>query len=247
MKILAVDTSSMVASVAIIENAKLIGEYTINHKKTHSQKLMPMVKELMDGLELRPADIDIFAASNGPGSFTGLRIGITSIKAIAFAAQKKVVGVPTLDALAYNIVANNSLICPIMDARNNQVYTAIYKKENNNLLKVTEYMGVAVSELVQIIKGKNQKVIINGDGVELHRDYLIKELGNMCEFPQENLMLQRASSVAYVAQKLILEGLSENCFDMVPFYLRKSQAEREFDKKSENDLECKVKLESDKI
>jgi tRNA threonylcarbamoyladenosine biosynthesis protein TsaB len=232
MKILAVDTSSMVASVAIVDNAKLIGEYTINHKKTHSQKLMPMIEELMNSLELAPTDIDVYAASNGPGSFTGLRIGITSIKAIAFATQKKVVGVPTLDALAYNINANNSLICPIMDARNNQVYTAIYKGENNNLVKVTEYLGVTIGELVEIIKEKNQKVIFNGDGVELHHEYLLDNLGEMCSFPQQNLMLQRASSVAYVAQKLILEGFSENCFDMVPFYLRKSQAEREFDRKS---------------
>lgn len=243
MKILAVDTSTMVASVAIVDNTKLLAEYSINHKKTHSQKLMPMINEVMHSLELYPADIDIFAASNGPGSFTGLRIGITTIKAMAYGAQKKVVGVPTLDALAYNILENDVLLCPIMDARNNQVYTAIYKVEHNNQVKITEYMGVQLNELVKIIKGKNQKVVFNGDAVELYKEFLLDKLGDMCGFPPENLMMQRASSVAHVARRLLAEGLTENCFDMVPFYLRKSQAEREFEKKSENGMDCKVKLD----
>lgn len=231
MKVLAVDTSSLVAAVAVVDDGALLGEYTINHKKTHSQKLMPMMEELMRSLELTPFDIDIYAASSGPGSFTGLRIGVTAIKALAYAAGKPVVSVPTLDALAYNIPVTDSLVCPVMDARNNQVYTALYKWEKNNRVKVTEYMGIPVAELVQLIKGKNQKVVFTGDATGLHKEFLKSELKERCEFAPGNLLLQRASSVAQVALERAQEGMLENCFDMVPFYLRKSQAEREYEKK----------------
>ena len=231
MKVLAVDTSAGVAAVAVMENGILLGEYILNHKKTHSQKLMPLIKGLMDNLELKPSDIDIYAVSNGPGSFTGLRIGVTTIKAIAYAANKPVMGIPTLDALAFNISPTDSLICPIMDARNNQVYTAVYKWEKNIQVNITEYMGIPISELVQRIKGKNQSVIFTGDAVEIHKDFLKEELGEMCEFAQESLLLQKASSVAQLAAIRFSERKTENCFDLVPFYLRKSQAEREYEKK----------------
>jgi len=231
MKILAVDTSSAVAAVAVIENDRLLGEYILNQKKTHSQKLMPMISELMSSLELKPSDIDIYAASSGPGSFTGLRIGITAIKAIAYAVQKPVIGVPTLDALAYNVPMTESLICPIMDARNNQVYTALYRPDRGILANITEYMGVPVPEVVEIIKGKNQKVIFVGDAVEVHKEYLAGELGDRCEFAPGNLLLQRASSVAQAARIRAINGMLENSFELVPFYLRKSQAEREYEKR----------------
>lgn len=232
MKILAVDTSCAVATVAVMENEKLLGEYILNHKKTHSQKIVPMIKEMMDSLELTSADIDIFAASSGPGSFTGLRIGITTVKAMAYAVNKPLISVPTLDALAYNIPISESLICPIMDARNDQVYTAVYKSENGVQIKTTEYMGIPVKELIQLVRGKNQKVIFVGDAVKMYRALLTEELGDKVEFAPGNLLLQRASSVAQIALIKAALGEMENCFDMVPFYLRKSQAEREFDKKS---------------
>jgi len=228
MKVLAVDTSSLVAAVAVMDGPKLLGEYIINHKKTHSQKLMPMIKEIMDSIELDPEEIDIFAASIGPGSFTGLRIGITTIKAMAYAVGKPVVGVPTLDALAYNVPVPDALICPIMDARNNQVYTAVYKWERDIPVKVTEYMGIEISELVKIVKGKNCKTIFNGDAVEIHREFIERELGEYCGFAPAILMLQKASSVAALALARASEGMLETCFDLVPFYLRKSQAEQEY-------------------
>ena len=237
LKVLAVDTSSLVAAVAVVDNSRVLGEYSINHKKTHSQKLMPMIKEIMESLDLSPNDIDIYAASSGPGSFTGLRIGITTIKAIAYAVQKPVISVPTLDALAYNIPIPGIIICPIMDARNSQVYSALYKLEKGFPVKITEYMGVPIAELVQIIKGKNSNVVFTGDAVEMHKDFLKKELEEKCEFAPGNLLLQRGSSVAQIALKMASEGLLESCFDMAPFYLRKSQAEREYEK---NQLGIKV-------
>lgn len=231
MKILGVDTSSTVAAVAVTDGTKLLGEYIINHKKTHSQKLMPMIKEIMDSLELTPSDIDVYAASSGPGSFTGLRIGVTTVKSIAYAVGKPVVSVPTLDALAYNVTDSHSLICPIMDARNNQVYTAVYKNENGEQVKLTEYMGIPVLELIDIIKGKNQKAIFVGDGVGVHRELLQIELGGSCGFLPESMSLQKASSVAQLAYLRASKGMLEDCFEMTPFYLRKSQAEREYEQR----------------
>ncbi|MCX7711026.1 MAG: tRNA (adenosine(37)-N6)-threonylcarbamoyltransferase complex dimerization subunit type 1 TsaB [Clostridia bacterium] len=235
MKILAVDTSSTVAAVAVAENTKLLGEFIINHKKTHSQKLMPMIKNILDSLELSPAEIDLYAASSGPGSFTGLRIGVTAVKAMAFAAGKPVVSVPTLDALAYNVPETEALICPMMDARNNQVFTAIYKYEKGEQIKITEYMGIPVLELIDMIKGKNQKAVFIGDGVEVHRELLQIELGGKSIFLPNSLSMNRGSSVAQIAYLKAIKGFTENCFEMAPFYLRKSQAEREYEKK-----QCKM-------
>ena len=160
MKIMALDSSAMVAAVAVMEDEKLLGEYMLNHKKTHSQTLMPMVKQILDDLELAPEDMDVFAASTGPGSFTGLRIGVTSIKAMAYALNKPVVSVPTLDAIAYNIPMSSYTVCPMMDARNSQVYTALYDWKEDSLERITEYMGIPVAQLVKIIKA-GKKVVLS--------------------------------------------------------------------------------------
>ncbi len=226
MKVLAVDTSSAVAAAAVMEDGKLLGEYSINHKKTHSQKLMPMIRELLKSLELTPSHMDVFAASIGPGSFTGLRIGVTTIKAMAYAAGKPVAGINTLDALAYNIPLAEALVCPIMDARNSQVFTAVYSTEKGEPEKLTDYMGIPVMELISIIRQKNKKVIFLGDGVEIHKDLLQRELGSSCMFSPVSLNMQRASSVAQIAFKHAEKGFLQSSFDLVPFYLRKSQAER---------------------
>lgn len=231
MKILAVDTSSSVAAAAVVDNEKLLGEYILNHKKTHSHKLMPMIKEMLDSLELTPYDIDVFAASNGPGSFTGLRIGVTTIKSMAYAVNKPVIGVCTLDALAYSVSESKNIICPIMDARNGQVYTALYKWDNNMPHSITRYMGVHVSELVELIKGEKQPVIFIGDAVDIHKVYFESKLGDMCKFAPTNLMYRTAWSVAQIAVVKAVNGEQQSCFDMVPYYLRKSQAEREYDNK----------------
>lgn len=231
MKILAVETSSSVAAVAVMDNGVLLGEYVLNHKMTHSEKLVPLITELMENLQLKPQDIDIYAVSTGPGSFTGLRIGIVTIKAIAYATKKPVVGIPTLDALAFNIPLCEPLIAPIMDARNSQVYSAVYKWEKGVLNNVTGYLAVHISELAEILKGKNQRVIFVGDAVPVHRKYLEGELGTNSEFAPAHLLLQRASSVAEAAYFKALKGEMLDCFELVPFYLRKSQAEREYEKR----------------
>lgn len=231
MKVLAIDTSTVIASVALMDDEKLLGEYSINNKKTHSQKLMVMINEIMRNLDLNPSDIDVFAASIGPGSFTGLRIGVTTVKALAFATNKPVVGVPTLDALAYNIVTSKFMICPILDARNNQVFTALYEAKGKKLERITEYLGIPVSELVQIIRQNNKRVIFTGDAVDLHKEYFRSELGENCEFAPLGNRLQRGASVAELAIMMAKEGKMVSSFELVPFYLRKSQAERELEKR----------------
>jgi tRNA threonylcarbamoyladenosine biosynthesis protein TsaB len=161
---------------------------------------------------------------------------VTTVKAMAYAVKKPVVSVPTLDALAYNLALCPDCICPVMDARNNQVFTALYRQNGNVQEKITEYMGVPVSELVQIIKGKNCNVAFLGDAAEMHHDFLLGELGEKCRFAPPGLMTQKASSVAQLALQKAAAGELESSFDMVPFYLRKSQAEREYDKRNKGSL-----------
>lgn len=227
MRILALDTSTNVATVAIMEDDVLIGEYSCNRGKTHSQQLMPMIQSLLGKVGLCAADMDVFSASIGPGSFTGLRIGVTTAKAMAYAAGKPVISIYTLDALAYNLPMSKDLICPIIDARNNQVYTAIYKFNNGELERLTDYMGIHINELVDIIRPTEGDIIMLGDACRIHSEYFSGELGKRVSFAPENTSLAKASSVAALARREFLKGNMESCYDMVPFYLRKSQAERE--------------------
>lgn len=234
MKILAVDTSSETASVAVMEDEKLVGEYSINHKKTHSQKLMPMIMNIMGNLDLKPEDIDIYAVSSGPGSFTGLRIGVATIKALAYSTKKPVISVPTLDAFVYNVPTADSLICPMIDARNRQVYTAVYRFDGVFPSRITEYLAIPIEELAAILKDMNEKVVFLGDGSFIHRDFLSEKLGEKSLFVHSCAVLQRASSVARLALEKAKRGEVEDSFKITPFYLRKSQAEQQLDKKKLN-------------
>ena len=232
MKVLAIDTSTAMAGIAVVNEQGLLAEYMLNDKKTHSQKLVPMLVELLDSLKMTPADMDIFAAVTGPGSFTGLRIGVTTIKALAYAVNKPVVGVPSLDALANAVtVSEDAVVCPMMDARNNQVYTALYKSRNGIMSNLSGYMGVHVSDLVSQIEEKNENVIFTGDGSALHRDFLKIQLGERCLFMPDFALQQMAAPAAMIALSLALRGETISCYDLMPFYLRPSQAEREYDKK----------------
>jgi len=229
MRILALDTSTNVASVAILEDDVIIGEYSCNKGKTHSQRLMPMIQSLLEKVNLCAKDMDAFSASIGPGSFTGLRIGVTTVKAMAFVAGKPVISIYTLDALAYNLPMSSALICPIIDARNKQVFTAIYRFVNGKLERLTDYLGIHINELVDIIRPMEGEIVLLGDACGMHKDYFEAELGERLRIAPPNIALAKASSVAVLARDAFLDGKLESCYDMVPFYLRKSQAEREKD------------------
>ncbi len=235
MRALAVDTSTATAGIAVVDDERgLLAEFLMKDQKTHSQKLIPMLKELLDSLSLAPGDIDIYAAVTGPGSFTGLRIGVTTVKAMAYALGKPVAGVPSLDALANAAVAyEDTLVCPIMDARNNQVYTALYKPQNGLMNNLSGYMGLHVSELVKQLEEKygNARVLFTGDGVLLHRDFLKIELNDRCYFMPDFTLQQMAASAAHLALCSLARDESIDYQELMPLYLRPSQAEREYERK----------------
>lgn len=232
MKILAIDTSSMVASVAVMDEEKLSAEYTVNHEKTHSEQLMPIIHRTLKGCDMSIGDIEAIAVASGPGSFTGLRIGAATAKGLAYACNIDIVAVPTLDGLAFNLPYCQGLICPIMDARRGQVYTALYKWERGNLSKVKPHCAVPISELIEGLKAQGEKVIFLGDGVPVHRHTIEGLLKGQAGFAPNNANRQRASSIAALALELIKKGGAQKGHTFVPFYLRKSQAEREYGKKN---------------
>lgn len=228
MKVLAIDTSSNVASAAILEDDKLIAEYTLNHKKTHSQKIMPMVEEIMRSCECSVSDIDVFAAVHGPGSFTGLRIGVATIKALAHVAGKPVVGISSLEAMAYQLPHTPYWIVPIMDARRGQVYNGIYAWENDRWTELTAPRALAMEECIEEIKRAGRKAVFLGDGVPVHRELIEATLREQAMFAPAFCVLQRAATVAQLALERAKRGDTQSYLELVPFYLRKSQAEREY-------------------
>ena len=213
MRVLAIDTSSNVATVAVMEDELLLGEYILNHKKTHSQKIMTMIEQILSELELTVRDIDIFAAAIGPGSFTGLRIGVATVKALAHATGKPVVSVGTLEALAYNVPYAEHIIVPIMDARRDNVFTASYIWDEG-------FKEIGEPEAISI-----------GDGVKVHREYIKEKLGDKAIFPPANALNSRASSVAALALDKAKRGETQSYLEMKPYYIRKSQAERELEER----------------
>ena len=230
MKILSVDTSANVATVAITEDDKLICEFILNNKLTHSQTLMPIIDNVLKSADINLSCIDLIAVANGPGSFTGLRIGVSAVKGLATALDKQVVGVSTLMAMAYNLPFCDGTICPIMDARRDQVYNALYKWEDGELLQLEEPRALGILELLEDIDEK-EKIIFLGDGVSVHKEIIKEKLGDRAVFAPPSANMQRASALSVAAKKLFDEGKAMNSEELIPFYLRKSQEEREADER----------------
>lgn len=229
MLILAIDTSSSTATTALIEDGSLLVEYTQNSGRTHSQRLMPMIDEMFKSSGKKPADVDLYACAEGPGSFTGLRIGATAIKAMAQVFDKPIAAVPTLDALAYNLYNYDGLMCPMVDAQRGAVYSALYKWENNKLIKIEDYRVIDAKELVDKLAVFNQKVAILGDGVEIAAKHIATN-SNISLAPVGSLQ-PRASSCAGLAEQMQEQGNLESSYSFMPVYIRKSQAEVEYEKK----------------
>ena len=227
MKILAVDSSGLVASVAIVENENLLAEYTVNYKKTHSQTLMPMLDEIVKMTDLSLESIDAIAVAGGPGSFTGLRIGSATVKGLGLALNKPIVNVPTMDGLAYNMWGSAGRICPIMDARRNQVYTGVYCFVNGNLVIDTQQMAIEITGLIEALNQKEEKVTFLGDGVPVYEDIIKKNIEVPYAFAPAHLNKQRASAIGALACIYYKEGRIETAAEHEPEYLRLSQAERE--------------------
>lgn len=227
MKILAIDSSGIVASAAVVEDDHLLGEYTINHKKTHSQTLLPMIDEIVRMLELDLHTIDAIAVAGGPGSFTGLRIGSATAKGLGLALDKPLIQIPTVDGLAYNLAGSGALVCPLMDARRNQVYTGLYRFEGYRMYPMVEQCAVGIDEIVEQVNAYGQAVTFLGDGAAVFAPYINEHCRVPYTFAPAHLNKQRASAVAVLAMEYYRAGRIQTAAEHRPEYLRMSQAERE--------------------
>ncbi len=227
MKILAFDASSLVASVAVLEDDIVIAEYTTNFKKTHSQTLLPMLAELKQMIQLDLKEIDALAVSGGPGSFTGLRIGSATVKGLGLALDKPIISVPTVDAMAYGMFGSRAWICPMMDARRNQVYTGLYSFEQEDMTIHIPQCACSIEEIIEKINKINQEVVYLGDGVPVQKETIQKLTKVPYFFAPAHLNRQRAASVGALAYEYYKEGKVQSALEHEPEYLRLSQAERE--------------------
>lgn len=227
MKILAIDSSGLVASVAIVEDDNLIAEYTVNYKKTHSQTLLPMLDEIVKMTDTDLESIDVIAVAKGPGSFTGLRIGAATAKGLGLAMKKPLVGIPTVEGLAMNLQGCSDLVCPIMDARRNQVYTGIYKFERDAMQIIENTTAVDIQELIATLNNIGEAVVFLGDAVPVYGSVIAQKLTVPYRFASAQMNKQRASAVAVRAIAYVKENKSVSAAEFEPDYLRLSQAERE--------------------
>lgn len=233
MKILALDSSGLVASAAVVQDGVLTAEYTVNYKITHSQTLLPMLQELKERIDMDLDTIDAIALAAGPGSFTGLRIGSATAKGLGFALNKPLIEVPTLAGLAYHFWGSEKLICPLMDARRNQVYTGIYTfeketgKSGYRMCTVKEQSAVSIQEILDELDNMGREVVFLGDGVPVFRNVIEEKLKVPFVFAPAHLNRQRAAAVAALAEIYYSEGKTVSAGEHRPEYLRLSQAERE--------------------
>lgn len=246
MRILAIDSSGLTASVAIVEEEVTIAEYTVNYKKTHSQTLLPMIDEMVKMTETDLDTIDAIAVAGGPGSFTGLRIGSATAKGLGLALDKPLIHIPTVDGLAYNVYGCEDLICPIMDARRNQVYTGMYtfswkagEKENQCLREpvfqvLKMQMAISVEELIRRLNNYGRRVVFVGDGVPVYKNVLAEGLKVPYTFAPAYMNRQRAAVVGTLGIKYYKAGKIETAMEHQPEYLRVSQAERERAEREKN-------------
>ncbi|MBO4898134.1 MAG: tRNA (adenosine(37)-N6)-threonylcarbamoyltransferase complex dimerization subunit type 1 TsaB [Clostridia bacterium] len=224
MKILGLECSAAAAGAAIVSDGKLLSEAYLNIGLTHSETLMPLIDTVLNFAKLDISDIDLFAVSNGPGSFTGLRIGVGTIKGLAMGQNKPVCGVSSLKALCYNVKNAEGLIAPIMDARRGEVYNGLYKWDGDTLCEIEPMRAIPVDKLaIECFEGAT----FVGDGAAVHKARLRELLGDKAKFAQDAFIYQRASSVAMAA----INEKEVNAEELLPVYIRKPQAERELENK----------------
>ena len=235
MRILGVESSATSASVSVVENGKVIALESSNTGLTHSQTLMPMVESTLKKANVTINDIDYLAVSNGPGSFTGIRIGVSLVKGLSDPLNKKCVGVSTLEAIAKPLENTGVIAISVMDARCNQVYTATFDCLNGEMKRLTEDEAITIDELSERLKKQNKQLVLIGDGANICYSKMKEVIYNI-SIASPAIRYQNASSVALIAEELISkdENNAINSEELVPEYLRLSQAERELKKKQEN-------------
>lgn len=237
MKILAIDSSATAASVCLNDNGKILAENFMNTRHTHSTTLMPMLTSMLKCTGETLKDVDVFAVSAGPGSFTGLRIGVAAVKGMAMAENKMCASVSTLEAMAYNFLYGNSLVCSVMDARCNQFYNAIFKCENGTVTRLCDDRALSDEELLEDLQSNysNEEIILAGDGALLAEKLFSNKIKNL-KIASPHLMYQRASGVSAVALKLAEKSELCTAAELLPTYLRLPQAQRELRKKLGRDV-----------
>ena len=229
MNILALDSSAVSASVALVTEKKIIGEFFCNTGLTHSQTLVPMIDALLQTAKLTLADVDAVAVCAGPGSFTGIRIGVAAVKGMAMALDKPCIAVSTLEAAAMNMLGENCVVCAVMDARCSQVYNALFRIKNGVIERLCEDRALLIEELADELCGMNEKIMLVGDGAGLCAEKIGNSIPNLNLAPM-NLRYQRASGTAMAALHVNPEEYL-TAQQLMPRYLRLPQAERELRKK----------------
>lgn len=227
MYILGIETSTMTGSVAIITEDRLVAEYTLNTKTTHTERLMSAIDHIVTTASLRIQDIDGIAVGLGPGSFTGLRIGVTTAKSLAYSIQKPIVAIPSLDALASQYLFTDLLICPILDARKHEVYTALYRNTGASVARISAYSVIAPEHILREIA---EPVLFLGDGVFPYRQDIEITLGQYAHFADAVHLLPRGSLIAKLGCERLMAGEHDDCFALTPLYIRKSDAEIHWEK-----------------
>jgi len=220
--ILSADTSGKTATVALLNDEKIIANYTINIGLTHSQKFLPLIEQMLENAGVDIAEIDYFAIANGPGSFTGLRIGASTMKALAHTLNK-----PVIDGLAANVSDFTGYVCPVLDARRQEVYTAVYK----NGKKVLADCNISLADLLDYFNNKKGKILFLGDGVTVYKQIIESILPKRAVFAPKHLLLQNAGSVGLVAQREIEKGNIQTYKTIKVSYLKKAQPEQEKERK----------------
>ena len=225
MKILALETSAKAVSAAVVENGKVLCSGYQDTGLTHSRTLMPIVEHILKNTDLTMSDIDVIAVSAGPGSFTGIRIGVSAAKGLAFAVDKPAIGVSTLAAMARNAAFADGLVVCAMDARRSQIYNAVFEAKDGRLTRLTEDRAIALADLAEELKADPRPKTIVGDGARLCFDFL-QNTEIPCRLAPAHLVMQNAMSVALEAEALAAEGALTDAQELQPVYLRPAQAER---------------------
>ena len=233
MIILSIDSSTPVAGIAVSDGKKLLGEVMINTQNTHSEKLMPMVAQLLHDLQMSIQQIDAVAITCGPGSFTGLRIGMATAKGIVQGGNKKLIAIPTLDTLAQNLNHYPGIICPIMNAQKKQVYTAIYKSTETGTERLSDYQAIEAETLAEQLLALGETVWFTGDGVDAFADVFRAKLGEQCRLADGNTVLPRAGALAMLAAERAEQEQFDDLYQAELIYIRKSEAEVQWEARTQ--------------
>ena len=232
MIVLGIDSSTPVAGVAIIDKGKLLTENFLNTGYTHSEGLMAMINTALAQAKLKPQDLDGIAVTKGPGSFTGLRIGMVTAKTLAQVLEKKLISIPTLDVLAHNLWGHGGIICPILNARKHEVYTAFYEMAGQEMMRISDYFALSPNHLGTELKATGRDIKFLGDGVPIYKEILADILRDKAFWMPEPFLYPRAASLALLGLKELQLGKEDSYYTLEPLYLRKSEAEVRWEEKA---------------